>query len=172
MLKGKTMEIWINGKKVMDLNEAEDVNIDFVASEKEKLNSKPSFLSKFFSNRKYSNNVSDNYGSTVVINGNGVSYKSNKKSAIIRGKVIIEIKGDAGNVSTTFGDISISGSCLGIKSSSGDISVKGDAKSVSTSSGDINVEGSISGNAETVSGNIKAGKIIGNVKTISGTIKG
>lgn len=166
------MEIWINGKKVMDLNEAEDVNIDFVASEDEKLNSNPSFLSKFFSNRKYSNNVNSYNGSTIVINGNDVSYKSNGKSAIIKGKVTIEIKGNVGNVSTTFGDISVDGSCADVESSSGDISINGDAKNVSTSSGDINVEGSISGNAETVSGNVKAGKIIGNVKTISGNIKG
>ena len=116
------MEIWINGKKIMDLNEADDVNIEFVASEEEKLNSNPSFLSKFFSNRKYSNNISHYNGSTIVINGNDVSYKSNRKSAIIKGKVTIEIKGNAGNVSTTFGDISVDGSCADIESSSGDIS--------------------------------------------------
>ena len=68
--------------------------------------------------------------------------------------------------------IVINGDAKEVFSASGDITVKGSVeKDVHTTSGDIDVSGDVEGNVSSVSGDIIANTIKGNTSTVSGNIR-
>lgn len=67
----------------------------------------------------------------------------------------IEVKGTAGSIQTTSGDIHCG-------------NVAGDVKSTS---GDVDIDGYVNGSIQTMSGNVSCGSVGGSIKTMSGNIK-
>ena len=137
------MEIFINGKKVFELDESDDLTIRVSKGNPEKSENSSCWFSKIFGLRKanYQENVN------VVSNGSIISDKSGPD-------VNIEIKGNAGNVNAIGGSIVIQGDANDIFASSGNITVKGNTTNIDGKSGNIVVQGNCSGNIKTISGNV------------------
>lgn len=96
-------------------------------------------------------------GNSIVIKGNSVYIDGELVKDCADEKVInIVINGDAKEVFSASGDITVKGSV---------------EKDVHTTSGDIDVSGDVEGNVSSVSGDIIANTIKGNTSTVSGNIR-
>ena len=137
------MEIFINGKKVFELDESDDLTIRVSKRSSEKSENSSCWFSKIFGSRKanYQENVN------VVSNGSIISNQSGPD-------VNIEIKGNAGNINVIGGSVTVQGDANDIFASSGNITVKGNTTNIDGKSGNIVVQGNCSGNIKTISGNV------------------
>lgn len=98
--------------------------------------------------------------SNIIVNGK--CYTGSKVKVIIDDAEVycgpgvnITIEGNADNVETVSGDVTVNSNVLG---------------NVRTTSGDVDVKGDVYLYVQTVSGDVEAKSIIGNVKTVSGDI--
>lgn len=130
------MEIFINGKKVFELNDEDELIIRTSKGNPEKSKNNSCWFSRIFGRRQEDVNiVSDS-------NQNGSS-------------VNIEIKGNAGNLNVIGeGSVTIHGDANDVFASSGNIIVKGNTTNIDGKSGNIVVQGNCLGNIKTMSGNI------------------
>ena len=151
------MEIFINGKKVFELPDGEDVIIR--AKDKDGKR-KRCWLSRFFGgNVKAQDNnvyVNGNSGSSVVINGNQtvINGESISYSDDAVNRVRIEVKGNVGDLNVIAGSVFVQGTAHDVFSQTGDITVEGNANNVDSQAGNVTVHGDCVGNIKTMSGNI------------------
>ena len=134
------MEIYINGKLVMELKDNEDVNVEV----KDKKNSIAIGNS----------NICISGGSNQIGNSN---YQNNFGSASVGAEfsfIEIEINGNVGKFSSNPGNVTIKGDC------NDDVSVM---------NGNLKAK-VINGNAETKNGNIKADEINGDCSARNGNV--
>lgn len=132
------MKIFINGKQVMELKDGEDLEFDFKGRSSDIVIGNGNICISGGNNQIGNNNYQNTIGSSSANSSGGIK---------------IEIDGNVGNATTTFGSILISGDCRDARTASGNIKAK-----------------TIKGNAETSSGNIQADEIHGKCSTISGNI--
>lgn len=151
------MEIFINGKKVFELPDREDV---IIRAKDKGGKRKRCWLSRFFGgNAEVQDNnvyVSGNNGSSVVINGNqnvingeSISYSDN-----VSDRVKIEVAGNVGDLNVIAGSVFIHGQAHDVFSQTGNITVEGNVNKIDSQSGNIVIYGDCSGNIKTMSGNI------------------
>jgi hypothetical protein len=117
--------------------------------------------------------------SVVVSNGrviiDGVEVGSDKFAQEKTLNIIVDIKGDVGNLQTTSGKINIQGNVTeSVRSATGHIQVTGNVGgSVTSSSGSVTIGGDVTGNSGSTSGSVQiSGNVGGNVETVSGNVSG
>ena len=151
------MEIFINGKRVFELPDGEDV---IIRAKDKGGKRKRCWLSRFFGgNVKAQDNnvfVSGNSGSSVVINGNqtvingeSVSYSDDAVN-----RVRIEVKGNVGDLNVIAGSVFVQGTAHDVFSQTGNITIEGNANKIDSQSGNIIIHGDCTGNIKTMSGDI------------------
>ena len=115
---------------------------------------------------------------SMTVNGDSISISKNKVTvdgvdySYEYDNLKIEITGDVHSLNVVAcQSLSVTGNAGDIETTSGDISVAGDVDgNINTTSGDIDTEGNISGSVKTLSGDVECGDINGNVQTMSGDI--
>lgn len=134
------MEIYINGKLVMELKDNEDVNVE----------------------------VKGTKGSIAIGNGNvcisggfnqigNSNYQNNFGIASVGADIEIEINGNVGNFSSNAGNVTIKGDCNGDASvRSGNLKAKTIKGNAETRNGNIKAD-EIHGNCSTRNGNVLQG---------------
>ena len=134
------MEIYINGKLVMELKDNEDVNVEVKGAKSSIAIGNGNVCISGGFNQIGNSNYQNNFGIASV----GAEFSF----------IEIEINGNVGNFSSNAGTVTIKGDC------NGDASVR---------SGNLKAK-TIKGNAETRNGNIKADEIHGNCSTRNGNV--
>lgn len=153
------MEIFINGKKVFELPDGEDV---IIRAKDKGGKRKRCWLSRFFGgNAEVQDNnvyVSGNSGNNVVINGNqsvidgeAISYSDDISNRV---KIKIEVVGNVGDLNVIAGSVFVQGAAHDVFSQTGNITVEGNVNKIDSQSGNIIIHGNCTGNIKTMSGNI------------------
>ena len=151
------MEIFINGKKVFELPDGEDV---IIRAKDKGGKGKRCWLSRFFGGNVevQDNNVciSGNGGSNVVINGNQtvINGESISYSDDISNRVKIEVVGNVGDLNVIAGSVFVQGAAHDVFSQTGNITIEGNANKIDSQSGNVIIHGDCTGNIKTMSGNI------------------
>lgn len=144
------MEIFINGKKVFEFPDGEDV---IIRTKDKSSKRKRCWFSRFFGGdvevQDSSVCVSGNSGSSVIINGKSISYSDD-----ISNRVKIEVVGNVGDLNVMAGSVFIQGQAHDVFSQTGDITIEGSTNKIDSQSGNIVIHGDCSGNIKTMSGNI------------------
>ena len=150
------MEIFINGKKVFELPDGEDV---IIRAKDKGGKKKRCWLSRFFGdNAEVQDNnvyVSGNNGSSIVINGNqNVNGESISHSDSVSDRVKIEVAGNVGDLNVIAGSVFVQGTAHDVFSQTGNITIEGNTNKIDSQSGNIIIHGNCTGNIKTMSGNI------------------
>lgn len=150
------MEIFINGKKVFELPDGEDV---IIRAKDKGGKRKRCWLSRFFGgNAEVQDNnvyVSGNNGSSIVINGNqNVNGESISHSDSVSDRVKIEVAGNVGDLNVIAGSVFVQGTAHDVFSQTGNITIEGNTNKIDSQSGNIIIHGNCTGNIKTMSGNI------------------